>query len=903
MMTSKRKRTTLKADIFEQLMADDVKRDIDIISLFHNFGVNLTQKGSSYIGLCPFHDDQNPSLSVDRSKGLFNCFGCGESGDVITLVQKMKNVDFKGSMDYLKSFKGQPVTFKPEETKPNLPLKLNDVKQVKQVKPKVEINKQQLLQEVLKQYRSDFQVSTEAQNYLEKRGLKSKDKHIFFHIGYCTGNSLLNKLSDDEKKVLMNVGILNQQGSEFFTHCLVFPIFDDMDNIVGFYGRDINDNSKFKHRYLKGKHKGIFNAKVSKVYPEQIILTECIIDAISLAELGLDNVQACYGTNGYTDDMLDIHKADGVKEIVIAFDNDDSGRDASEKLKEKFVSEGFEVRCIFPVDRKDWNEELLRGITADEIKGLIDNAEVFIKEQKKTEFKHREEKGIHIFIFGDLSYRLGGVKEAFVTNLKVNITAEMNDLYFPDLVDLCTSRSRMGYSNLLAGKFDLEPESIENHLLKILRFLEKRRDALFNPEEKKIVQYSEDEKKEALDFLKSPNLIKDTVRDITVLGYEGEKSNKLLTYIVGLSRYMSKPLSLYVLSNAGSGKSYLVETVSMLFPKNDVKFTSSMSEQAFHYMPDENFDGKIYVMGEDLHSPVIEGYIRQMQTEGRLTRDVVQKDEKTGVMQTVNITHKVRLVFMSTSTKMDVNIENLSRCILLKIDESAEQTKRVLKAQRDNDDFLSQLEKEHLRPQIIKKHIISQSLLKPVRIYNPYAKYIQFPTHKALFRRSQPYFLLLIKTICYWRQYQKQPALKDNPYTGEKEEWFECDLIDYELARTLFLQNNLLSYVEDLPQPLVDLYESIREMVLKKAQDNDLSVVETSFIQREVREIARLSNESIKKYLRKLVDYEYLQLIAGRRHGTRFSYKLREDAPINQVNPASIIPTASQIKDLITTNN
>jgi DNA primase len=316
-------------------------------------------------------------------------------------------------------------------------------------------------------------------------------------------------------------------------------------------------------------------------------------------------------------------------------------------------------------------------------------------------------------------------------------------------------------------------------------------------------------------------------------------------------------------------------------------------------MPEEDFEEKIFVMGEDIHSSVVEGYIRQMQSENRITRDVVTKDNQTGEMNTVHKTHKVRIVFMTTSTKLDVNIENISRCILIKVDESKDQTEDVLHLQRIGTGHLSQLDKRHLVPIIARRHIAAQSLLKNVNIYNSFAGYIRFPSHKAIFRRSQPYFLILINTVCFWRQYQKESVMKHNPYTKRDEEWYECDLTDYEVARELFLKSNLLSYVDELPERLIELYEDIRKMVKEKAEKNGLNVTETAFIQREVREITHLSNESIKKYLRKLVDYEYIQLTGGKRHGTRFSYRLREDAPIDRINTSEIIPTAEQIKTMI----
>ncbi len=98
----KGKKTLKVTGVLEDIEKDDIKKRVDITALFASFGVSLTKTGKSYKGRCPWHDDATPSLSVDREKGLYNCFGCGESGDVVTLVEKMKACDFREALDYLK---------------------------------------------------------------------------------------------------------------------------------------------------------------------------------------------------------------------------------------------------------------------------------------------------------------------------------------------------------------------------------------------------------------------------------------------------------------------------------------------------------------------------------------------------------------------------------------------------------------------------------------------------------------------------------------------------------------------------------------------------------------------------------------------------------------------------------
>jgi len=88
----------------EEFSKDEVKSRVDIVALFASFGVKLEKKGSSWMGSCPFHEDKSPSLSVDQSKGLYHCFGCGESGDVFNLVMRFQTLSFPEALDFLKDF-------------------------------------------------------------------------------------------------------------------------------------------------------------------------------------------------------------------------------------------------------------------------------------------------------------------------------------------------------------------------------------------------------------------------------------------------------------------------------------------------------------------------------------------------------------------------------------------------------------------------------------------------------------------------------------------------------------------------------------------------------------------------------------------------------------------------------
>ena len=139
------------------------------------------------------------------------------------------------------------------------------------------------------------------------------------------------------------------------------------------------------------------------------------------------------------------------------------------------------------------------------------------------------------------------------------------------------------------------------------------------------------------------------------------------------------------------------------------------------------------------------------------------------------------------------------------------------------------------------------------------------------------------------RQYQKEIQ------TGNEIKYIECDLTDYEIARNIMVNQVLPVTFLDLPVSAIDLYEQIRKMLQSISKRELIKTTDISFIQRELREYSRLNGDTIRKNIKILVDYEYIQLIGGRNKGTRFSYKLREDKPIDKID-LSMIPTVDEIR-------
>ena len=940
----KGRKTLRAAGFLEEWAKDDIKNKVDIIKLFASFGVTLTKKGRNHTGLCPWHDDGNPSLSVDQQKGLYNCFGCGESGDVVTLVQKMKGIGFQEAMEYLNklngthAFKQENKTEAKQETEQELSLDQaslspehpeqikadNTAGKTKEDQPAPfifkrkkeseaesagkdsvtaieDIDTPKVLKAVTDHYHSSLLTDKKAREYLKQRNLDDPELIKTYRIG-CSNNTLLKKLSLKQIKVLKQTGIINRYGKEHFSNCLVFPVLKESGEIGEIYGRRMTDREP-KHLYLPGEHKGIFNHKALKVYDE-IILTEGIIDALSLIKLGFKNTVPVYGTNGFTHDHAQAIKHNLVKKVIIAFDNDDPGAKAAESLKQKLLSDGLCVSFLFPPSGKDWNEYLLKDPDSGQLKALVKSIQFDRQQEKPKDRLSYTKQGVKdIFAIHDVTYRLEGVKDMFIGSLRVNVKIEYQEKKYIDDVNLSSARSRKGFSLGAAEKLDIEPRIIESNLLDMLEYLEEKRDRQFEQQgdSDSSYQMTEDEVTQGMKFLTDPDMFGKIIEHTEILGYTGENINKLLIYIAASSRKMDDPISVLVQAASASGKSMLIDTVRRLMPEQDVIAITSLSDQALIYIPEGGLLHKLLILGESVHSEPVEYQIREMLSSHELARLVAAKDAKTGKIVSKHIKSPVIVSAMMSSTNENINPENASRYFIIRTDETRKQTARIHRVQKHKYSRNRYEQKKHLIPEIIKIHKSAQRLLKNVVVFNHYASLIDFPTCRMRNRRDHDRFNDLVAGICFLRQYQKEQKTASDSVTGKEYTYIECDLKDYEIARQIAC-HILPSTINEFPPQALALYEIMRKIARDQAQEKNILPEEVELKQRDIRELGEVGHMFVKTWIRTLIDYEYVKIAGPGKRGSFYKYSLVKDEPVKQED-LSLLPTVEQLKRRIDKKN
>lgn len=354
-------------------LKERLKREVSVQRLAEARGIKLRRIGKELIGLCPFHDDRNPSLNIDPAKNEWHCKGaCGEGGDVIQWVMRAEGVGFLQAVELLR--KDYVPTAGPVvkiSTVPKLPCPVT-----------LSADDRTVLGEVVRFYQQSLRDTADAKLYLEKRGLKSAEMVEHFKLGFS--NRMLGPSLPDKNRQagaamrdqLTRLGIFRKEsGHEHLRGSLIVPVMNLDGDVVQLYGRKITPNLRTgtpDHLYLPGPMRGVWNEQAF-VASKEIILCEALMDALTFWCAGYRNVTTSYGVNGFTDEHRAAFEKHGTERVYIAYDSDEAGNKAAVKLAEELMRMGIECfRVEFPKGM-DANEYALKVQPAAKSFGVLLN--------------------------------------------------------------------------------------------------------------------------------------------------------------------------------------------------------------------------------------------------------------------------------------------------------------------------------------------------------------------------------------------------------------------------------------------------------------------------------------------------------------------------------------------------
>jgi hypothetical protein len=440
-----------------------------------------------------------------------------------------------------------------------------------------------------------------------------------------------------------------------------------------------------------------------------------------------------------------------------------------------------------------------------------------------------------------------------------------------DALDLCKDVDRRRFIERAADECRLTPEAVKRDLGRVLlaceQWQEARLRALAEPAAKSAEPaMSSDDEAEALAWLKAPRLIERIEEAFARSGVVGEATPLLTAYFVGTSRLLDKPLGAIIQSSSAAGKTTLMDAALNFFPECERIKYSAMTGQSLYYLGETNIKHKILAIVEEAGAEKASYALKLLLSEGELTIASTGKDPHTGRMETqlYRVEGPCALLFTTTSIEIDEELQN--RCLVLTVDESPEQTARIHAAQRRARTKEGLLEKEE-RADTLRVLRNAQRLLKPVRIFNPYAEALTFPHERTRTRRDHEKYLALIEAVALLHQHQRTLEKISN---GRREiEVLRVQPEDIALANRL-AGDVLARSLDELPPQTRKLWNHIRELV--KARRDEHTKAATFFSRRELRQHCGWSETQVRVHLQRLDDLEYIARKLGRQ-GVGFVYE------------------------------
>ena len=411
---------------------EEVRSRNDIVDVISSY-VKLQKKGSSYVGLCPFHNEKSPSFSVSRGKQMYYCFGCGAGGNVFTFLMEYENYTFQEALKYLADKAGVelPQTEYSAQAKERADLKAI----------LLEINKiaAQYFYVQLKSSKGEAGLS-----YLKRREL-SDDTIKAFGLGYS------NKYSDDLYRYLKERGYKDEMiakaglisiderhgAHDKFWNRVMFPIMDVNSRVIGFGGRVMGDA---KPKYLNSPETLIFDKsrnlyglnRARSTRKPYFLLCEGYMDVISLHQAGFTNAVASLGT-ALTPGHASLIKR-YVKEVYLTYDSDEAGTKAALRAIPILKDVGITAKIIRMEPYKD-PDEFIKNLGAEAFEeriGRARNGFMFSLEVLERDYDMHSPEGKTDFM-REVARRLGEFEEEIERNNYIEAVAQAYHVGYEEL--------------------------------------------------------------------------------------------------------------------------------------------------------------------------------------------------------------------------------------------------------------------------------------------------------------------------------------------------------------------------------------------------------------------------------------------------------------------------------------
>jgi DNA primase len=851
----------------------EIKQRLSIATVLAHYGL----RAESNKLCCPFHEDKTPSMQVYPTTNTVYCFSSnctlhGRSLDVIDFIKEKEQTTKHEAIKKAESLTGEII--------PTITIKTRTMDAH---------TRSAVLTKMYSYFKNGLKSSKPAREYIEQRSLRYESLDMGFNSGqYHHGERRDEALI----KSCLEVGLLTEYGSNtrtggqgyrvFGKDCITFALRNKEDNITGLYFRSIVNNDTQKHYYLKD------SAGLYPCYPKQetekLILTEAIIDGATL----LQNTQitdeysvlAAYGTNRLTEEHLQsITSLPHLKEIIFAFDQDEAGKKATIKYSQQLqeilpqltittleLPEGEDLNSISQSHEPDIfihllenrkevllflsieKEEIIKAIEATPAEAPILNTRNPFKITYKT-------NTATYYVQGGVSKNLDSMKITLVVENEENYKSRNKlDLYEDKQVErLCKEVSE---------RLQLRRDLLEADVYKLTDLLDRYRDEELKQSQSEkeadiIVPLTPQQRAEIEAFGKAANLIQRLNELLGKTGIVGEEQNRIFLLLIAISHKMESPSHALIQGSSGSGKTKLLKQILSCMPREKVTLLTRMTDKALYNYAWNYFINRLLCF-EDMDglSDEAKYALREFISSGMIKSSAAVKDEQ-GNINTGERFVQGPVASLACTTHGALYEDNMGRVFLIAVDESLEQTRRIIEYQNKKSAGLIDEQQEKQASLFIERFVRE---LKPYQVVNPYANQLYLPEEAHKIRRLNDLFQSFVKIVTMVNQYQRKKDSKNR---------LIAELEDLEIAVEMMFECIVLK-VDELDGSLRQFYEKLKDYLRQRFKSN-LDQVEFTLI--EIRQGLNISKSQLFRFMNELTELEYVRQIGG--HANRgFKYRI-----------------------------
>jgi hypothetical protein len=865
----------------------EIKQQLTLSAVLQHYGL----KPDKHLRLhCPFHDDKTPSLQVYYKTHTCYCFSSnckthGKALDVIDFVMHKEGYSKHEAIQKCKQLIDGPLYQNHVPSVPGM----------------------SILGNMFTYFRNAVHNSRPAREYIRSRGLDA----TFLEIGYNTAQFHHGNRKDEALiSSCVAVGLLSPWGintrdggqayKPFAKYCIVFALRNRSNQVSGLYFRSTINDEDQKHFYLKDR-KGLYPG-YPKPETQRLILTEAVIDAATLLQHSAVtndySILSCYGTNGFTKEhQAAVKSLSGLQEIIFAFDGDEAGNKAVAKYAAALRQElpHLVITTLALPDGEDINSMAVSHEPDIFVHLLNERKEFFLYSPSCTSLDGAHETSfssekvtpepatvaiekkplpdgldatnphklcysrehVSYYVQGGMSKGLDSMKVTLVVERKDNGQKSRNKL------DLYEDKQVDKVSREVSEKLLLDKSLLERDLYRLTDLLDEYREKdLIKPGGDNgsvtgVYPLTLQERTAAAAFLKAPDLMGRLNEQLGQTGIVGEETNRLFLLLIALSYKMPETLHALIQGSSGSGKTRLLKQISDCIPQDKVTRLTRVSDKVLYNYPEHYFVNRLLCL-EDIDglSEEAEFAFRELQSNGELNSATSIKLDN-GQITSGQKTVKGPIASLACTTRGEIYEDNMSRVFLLAVDESGEQTGRIISYQNSK----ASGEIDSKKEQDTKRFI--QNLVRCLEIYpviNPYANKLQLPPDAHKIRRLNDLFLNFVKMITLVHQYQRKKDSKGRLIT---------EISDLETAVDIMFDSIVLK-VDELDGSLRQFLEQLKTWLRKEYSENYKTAV---FSLREIRQGLRCSKMQVFRCFNDLVRLEYVRQQGG--HANRgFTYQV-----------------------------